>query len=82
MAGLEMAKDLGRISADEFDLRIAINSGRRERLRRYVSSLQRVLSPGANQVGRQGVGYHRLPLRAGYVGGRFERNQEGCRDDA
>jgi D-hydroxyproline dehydrogenase subunit alpha len=53
VAGLEIAKDLGRISADEFNRRVSEDAGRRERLKRYVSTLQRVLAPGANQMGRQ-----------------------------
>jgi D-hydroxyproline dehydrogenase subunit alpha len=53
MAGLEIAKDLGRISADEFNRRLSERARSRERLVSYVSTLQRVLSRGVNQMVRQ-----------------------------
>ena len=52
LAGLEIAKDLDRISADEFNRKTFESARSRERLKSYVSSLQRALARNVNQLGR------------------------------
>jgi bacterioferritin-associated ferredoxin len=51
LAGLEIAKDLGRISAHEFNMRARANARRRGQLQKYVSALKRVLSRNINELG-------------------------------